>query len=160
MAIVAIFFLAVSMLALLVQLVTPIIINLAAMAIILLAFTVAVLYFNKKRAKVKLPILAGLNLILHILFVKISVLIFFTITLPHEASGDSPAVVQGIRNILASHGWIAPPKTIPAPAVTGPAIENGTPETLNAPVPGSVQITIEGEESSQQPTAPKSEGTP
>lgn len=159
MAVVAILLLAVSLLALLVQLVTPIIVNLAAMAIVLLSFTVAIIYFNKRRAKVKLPIFAGLNLLLHIIMVKISVLIFFTITLPHEAPEDSPAVVQGIRNILANHGWIAQPKV-------GPAFPNNaegksaSAESVNPPTPGSVQITIEGDEHPKEPTETKAGGAP
>lgn len=145
MALVNILLLALAAISLVFQLITPVILNIPAIAVVLIAFALAVVHFRRRRVKSALPVFAGLNLVLQGAFLVLSFAIFFVITLPNESPEDSPAVVQGIRQVLISHGWIAKPKTITPPVVGQPQTE-ATPERVNAPDTSAVQITVEDAE--------------
>lgn len=130
---------AVAAVSLVFQLFTPLILNIPAIALVVIAFTLAALYFRRRRQKVRLPVFAGLNLVVQTIFLLLSFAIFFAITLINESPEDSPAVVQGIREILVSRGWIAKPRAVPAPGVPVKAAA----ERVNAPDASAVQITVE-----------------
>ncbi|MCS6971557.1 MAG: hypothetical protein NZL89_00895 [Leptospiraceae bacterium] len=106
MAILAFLLLLLSFLALIVQLVTPLVINLVMMAIVLLAFAVAWLYLRRQRKHSRFPLFASANLLLQLVFVVFSFVVFFMVTLPYEQSGDSLAVVEGLRKILVRQGLL------------------------------------------------------
>jgi hypothetical protein len=133
---------ALAVLALVFQLVTPLILNIPAIAVILIAFLLAVVYFRRRRQKSRLPVFAGLNLVVQAVFLILSIAILFVITLPNESPEDSPAVVQGIRNILISRGWIAKPKLSTPPIVSGTAADAAK-EQPTAADTSAVKITIE-----------------
>lgn len=145
MALIHLLLLALSAIALVFQLFTPIILNIPAMAVVLLTFALAALYFRRRRRKVNFPLFAGLNLLLQGFLLMLSFAIFFVITLPNESPEDSPAVVQGIRNILVSQGWIPKPKSIAPPDVRPKQAED-SPERVNAPDASAVTITVEDAE--------------
>ncbi|MFZ5627698.1 MAG: hypothetical protein ACOY5B_01115 [Spirochaetota bacterium] len=142
MALVNLLFLALAAIALVFQLFTPIILNIPAIAVILLAFVLAALYFRRRRRQKAVPVFAVLNLALQSVFLLLSFAIFFVITIPNESPEDSPAVVQGLRQILVSQGWIAKPRTVTLPAAGQPQGEPAT-ERVNAPDASAVQITVE-----------------
>ncbi|GAB4435476.1 MAG: hypothetical protein OHK0011_18660 [Turneriella sp.] len=145
MALVNLLLLALAAISLVFQLFTPVILNIPAMAVILLAFVLAVIYFRQRRKKTAFPVFAGLHLAVQTLFLLLSFAILFVITLPNEAPEDSPAVVQGIRNILVSQGWLPKPKTVnpPVSAMPRSGVAN---ENVNAPEASAVQITVEDAE--------------
>ena len=144
-ALVNLLLLALAAISLVFQLFTPIILNIPAIALVLVGFSVAVLYFRRRRQKARLPFFAGLNLLAQTVFLLLSFAILFVITIPNESPEDSPAVVQGLRNILVSRGWIAKPRTLPLPPVAMPQAEESG-ERVNAPDAAAVQITVEDAE--------------
>lgn len=152
MALVNLILLALAAISLVFQLFTPIILNIPAIAVVLVGFSVAVLYFRRRRQKARLPFFAGLNLLAQTVFLVLSFAILFVITIPNESPEDSPAVVQGLRNILVSQGWIAKRRTLPS--VASPQGEAGS-ERVNAPEATAVQITVEDAE---KPAATEDEG--
>lgn len=145
MALVNLLLLALAAISLVFQLFTPVILNIPAIAVVLIAFALALLYFRRRRRNTRLPVFAGLNLAVQTVFLLLSIAILVVITIPNESPEDSPAVVQGIRNILVSQGWIAKPKNITLPATPKPQDEaaNGS---VNAPDASAVQITVEDAE--------------
>lgn len=147
MALLNLILIALAAVALVFQLVTPLILNIPAIAVVLIAFLLAVVYFRRRRQKSRLPVFAGLNLIVQAVFLILSIAILFVITIPNESPEDSPAVVQGIRNILISRGWLAKPRTLPLPSAARPQGEEGS-ERVNAPESAAVQITVEDAEKS------------
>lgn len=142
MALVNLLLLALAALSLVFQLVTPVVLNIPAIAVILVSFSIAIFYFRRRRKKTRWPLFAALNLVMQAAFLMLSFAIFFVVTLPNESPEDSPAAVQGIRQLLVRHGWIAKPKAIAPPAVTPPQAET-SPERVNAPEAAAVQITVE-----------------
>lgn len=142
MALVNLLLLALAAISLIFQLFTPVILNIPAIAVILIAFAFAVFYFRRRRQKTRLPVFAVLNLALQSVFLLLSFAIFFVITIPNESPEDSPAVVQGLRQILVSQGWIAKPRTVTLPAAGHPQGEPAT-ERVNAHDASAVQITVE-----------------
>jgi hypothetical protein len=135
---------AVALIALVVQLFTPVIINIPAMAICLIALVAAIWHFRRRRRESKIPVFAALVLILQAGFFLLSVGIFAVITLPNEHPEDSSSVVHGIRQILIANGIIEKPRVLPKlpEASAAPAAVS---ETVNAPDEGSVKISVEGE---------------
>ncbi len=152
MLLVNILLFAVALIALVIQLFTPVIINIPAMAVCLIALVVALWHFRRQKAAKKLPVSATLNLILQTLFFIMSLGIFAVITLPNERPEDSSSVVHGIRQILIANGFIDKPKKISLPVAgeSAPAVA----ETVNAPEQGAVQISVEGD-SDPKPAAPE-----
>lgn len=143
MLLVNILLVAVALIALVIQLFTPVIINIPAMAVCLIALIAAIWHFRRRRREAKLPIFAGLVLVLQIGFFVLSIGIFTVITLPNEHPEDSSSVVNGIRQILIANGIIDKPKALPKPpeAAAAPVAA----ETVNAPEEGAVKISVEGE---------------
>jgi len=134
--------LALALIALVVQLFTPVIINIPAMAVCLIALVAAVWHFRRRRRDSRLPVFAAVVLLLQVAIFALSIGIFSVITLPNEHPEDSSSVVHGIRQILIANGIIEKPKTLPKPpeATATPAVE-----TVNAPEEGAVKISVEGE---------------
>ncbi len=145
MALFNLLLLALAAVSLVFQLLTPVILNIPALAVVVITFVIAVFYFRRRRQKTRLPVFAGLNLVVQALFLVLSIGILVVITIPNESPEDSPAVVQGIRNILVSQGLIAKPKTSASPAVPQNATET-VKEPVNAPDASAVQITVEDAE--------------
>lgn len=143
MLLVNILLFAVAILALVIQLFTPVIINIPAMAVCLITFIVAIWHFRRQKAAKKVPLLAALNMLFQMCFFIVSLGIFAVITLPNEHPEDSSSVVHGIRQILIANGIIDKPKNLskPVESVVSPPVS----ETINAPDQGAVQITVEGE---------------
>ncbi|AFM13407.1 hypothetical protein [Turneriella parva] len=146
MLLVNILLVAVALIALVIQLFTPVIINIPAMAVCLIALIAAIWHFKRRRREAKLPIFAGLVLVLQAGFFMLSIGIFTVVTLPNENPEDSSSVVHGIRQILIANGIIEKPKVLPKPpepsAATIPAVSA---ETVNAPEEGAVKISVDGD---------------
>lgn len=142
MLLVNILLIALAFIALVIQLFTPVIINLPAMAVCLIALVAAVWHFKRRRRDSRLPVFAAVVLVLQVAIFALSIGIFAVITLPNEHPEDSSSVVHGIRQILIANGIIEKPKTLHKPPEA-----NATPvvETVNAPEEGAVKISVEGE---------------
>lgn len=151
MALVNLLLLALAIIALVFQLITPLVLNLPAAALILIGLIMAVRNFRRRRESSRLPFFAGLNLLLQTCFFILSVAIITVITIPNESPEDSPAVVQGIRRFLASQGWLDQPRTVTLPQPAAPASESTA--DVNAPDPGKVEIKIDGDEKNTAPPA-------
>lgn len=141
---------AVVIVALFVQLITPLILNIPVMAIILIALVVAIWHFRRARTKSRVPVFATLTLVIQSLLFGLSIFILVVVTIPHESAHDTPAIVLGLRKFLASKGLIDPPRE-PEKAGTAAA----QPMTVNAPDLSKVQIKIEDDE--KTPSAAKTE---
>lgn len=133
---------AVVIVALFIQLITPLIINIPVMALCLIALVVAIWHFRRARQKSKIPISATFTLVLQSLLFAVSVFILVAVTIPHESAHDTPAIVLGLRKFLASQGLIDMPREPEKPLASG---EKATPATINAPDAAKVEIKIEDE---------------
>jgi hypothetical protein len=138
-------FILVVLVALILQLVTPLVLNIPLIALSLAVLLFTIWSFRRVRRQGKFPFAASLALGIQSILFIISIAILIVVTLPHEAPEDSPAVVQGIRRFLISQGLLDKPKTIAPPIVSG-TTEKKAPETLNAPDAAKIQIKIEGDE--------------
>jgi len=128
--------------ALLIQLVTPVVLNIPVIAFCVLILLITYGFWRRARRAKKVPIVAGFALLIQSLLFALSVAILVVVTIPHESPEDSPAVVQGIRRMLVSYGLIEKPQnTAPAPAK--PNEEKKAPENFNAPDAGKVEIKID-----------------
>lgn len=128
--------------ALILQLITPVVLNIPLIAFCLTILLLTVWSFRRARRQKKFPIVATTALGVQSILFLLSIAILAVVTIPHESAEDSPAVVQGIRNFLISRGLIETPKTAPRPQVV-PASEEKPPETVNAPDAAKVDIKIE-----------------
>lgn len=128
--------------ALILQLITPIVINIPLMAFCLSILVFTVWFFRRARRHHKIPVVASAALGVQSILFLLSIAIFAVVTIPHESAEDSPAVVQGIRNFLVSRGLIESSKTAPPPQLPA-ASQEKPPETVNAPDAAKVDIKIE-----------------
>lgn len=129
--------------ALILQLVTPVVLNIPLVAFCLIILLLTVWSFRRARRHKKFPIIATAALGVQGILFLLSVAILAVVTIPHESAEDSPAVVQGIRNFLVSRGLLEKPRTAaPAPQIV-PTSEEKPPETVNAPDAAKVDIKIE-----------------
>lgn len=128
--------------ALILQLVTPVVLNIPLIAFCLGILLVTIWSFRRARRNKSFPIVASAALGMQAILFLTSIAIFAVVTIPHESAEDSPAIVQGIRNFLASRGLMETPKTAPKPQIV-PASEEKPPETVNAPDAAKVDIKIE-----------------
>lgn len=128
--------------ALILQLVTPVVLNIPLIAFCLIVLLLTIWSFRRARRNKQFPIVAGAALGVQSILFLLSIAIFAVVTLPHESAEDSPAVVQGIRNFLVSRGLIESPKSAPPPQVI-PTAQEKPPETVNAPDAAKVDIKIE-----------------
>lgn len=153
MALVNLLLLALAVIALVFQLITPLVLNLPAAALILIGLIMAVRNFRRRREASRLPVFAALNLLLQSSFFILSIAIIAVITVPNESPEDSPAVVQGIRRFLVSQGWLDKPRVVTLPQPAAPAGE--TAAEVNAPDPAKVEIKIDDDE--KKPAQPAGE---
>jgi len=138
----------VSVVLLLLQLVTPIIINLPILSLQLIMTILVLLYLNRERKKKKLPLWGILSFAFQFILLGSAILIFALITVPNEKSGDSHEFVLGVRRFLASQGLMAmPPKNEALPKSAQRV------DSINPPT--NVEIKIQDNENS-----PASGGTP
>ncbi len=140
MLLVNLLLLAVVVVALFVQLITPLIINIPVMALCLIALVIAIWLFRRARQKSKFPVSATFALVLQSLLFSLSVFILVAVTIPHESAQDTPAIVLGLRKFLASQGLTDMPRESEKPVVGG---EKTPPATVNAPDVAKVEIRIE-----------------
>lgn len=131
--------------ALIAQLITPLVLNIPIMALCLIVLLFTVWSFRRARKHSKVPVVASFALLLQSCLFLVSIAVLVVVTIPHERPEDSPAVVQGIRRFLVAQGLIEKPKTIAVP-VTAPAAETKPAETINAPDAAKIQIKIEGDD--------------
>ena len=131
--------------ALILELITPLVLNIPLIAFCLAVLLFAVWHFRRVRRQGRFPLVASIGLGLQTLLFILSIAILVVVTIPHERPEDSPAVVQGIRKFLVAQGIIGKPKTV-APPIVSPTAETKIPETVNAPDATKIQIKIEGEE--------------
>jgi hypothetical protein len=137
---------AVALIALIVQLFTPVILNIPAMAVCLIALVAAIWHFKRRRRDSRLPVFALLVLLLQVSIFALSIGIFAVITLPNEHPEDSSSVVHGIRQILIANGIIEKPKMLPKPPESSTTnIPAASAETVNAPEEGAVKISVDGD---------------
>jgi len=126
--------------ALLLQLVTPLLLNIPLIAFCLAILLFTIWIFRRARKHSRFPIVASFAVVAQSALFLVSIAILAVVTIPHERSEDSPAVVQGIRNFLIGQGLIEKPKAtnpVALPSETKPA------ETVNAPDEAKVDIKIE-----------------
>ena len=131
---------AVVIVALFIQLITPLIINIPVMALCLIALVIAIWHFRRARQKSRIPISATFTLVLQSLLFAVSVFILVAVTIPHESAHDTPAIVLGLRKFLASQGLIDMPREEAKTTASG---EKAPPVTVNAPDAAKVEIRIE-----------------
>lgn len=140
MLLVNLLLIAVVFVALFIQLITPLIINIPVMALCLIALVVAIWNFRRARQKSRIPISATFALVIQSLLFAVSVLILVAVTIPHESAHDTPAIVLGLRKFLASQGLIDMPREDMKPAA---GADKAAPVTINAPDAAKVEIKIE-----------------
>ena len=146
MILVHLLFLLISLTALIVQLVTPVVLNIPVMAVILLLFILTLVFFKRARKVRVFPVFASLALLVQSVFFITSIAIFIAITLPYERPEDSPAVVQGVRKMLKKQGFLEalPETSSPPPTTNGKDAGTGTTQVdVNAPDAGKIQIEVE-----------------
>ena len=144
MLLVNLLLIAVVLLALVFQLITPLILNIPAIALCLIALVVAIWHFKRSRMKARVPIFATFTLIVQSLLFVVSIFILVAVTIPHESATDTPEVVLGLRKFLASQGLIDPPReTVKTTAGSTGAEKAAAPVTVNAPDAAKVEIKIE-----------------
>ncbi|HRP70140.1 MAG TPA: hypothetical protein PLY93_11460 [Turneriella sp.] len=131
--------------ALLVQLVTPLVLNIPMMALILLIFIITIGLFKRARKKKRFPIVASLSLLLQSILFCTSIAIFVGITIPYERPEDSPAVVKGIRRFLVAQGFLENTAIPSASGVEDANRGENPPATINAPEASKIEIKIEDE---------------
>lgn len=140
MLLVNLLLIAVVFVALFIQLITPLIINIPVMALCLIALVVAIWHFRRARQKSRIPISASFALVVQSLLFAVSVFILVAVTIPHESAHDTPAIVLGLRKFLASQGLIDMPREDIKPAA---GADKSAPVTINAPDAAKIEIKIE-----------------
>ncbi len=131
--------------ALILELITPLLLNIPLIALCLAILLFTIWHFRRVRRQGKIPFVASIALGLQSILFIISIAILAVVTIPHERPEDSPAVVQGIRRFLVAQGLIEKPKTI-APPIVSVGGEKPPAETVNAPDAAKIQIKIDGDE--------------
>jgi hypothetical protein len=131
--------------ALIIELITPLLLNIPMIALCLAILIFTIWHFRRVRRQGKIPFVAGIALVLQSILFIVSIAILAFVTIPHERPEDSPAVVQGIRRFLVAQGLIDKPKMI-APPIISNGGEKPKAETINAPDAAKIQINIEGDE--------------
>lgn len=130
--------------ALILELITPLLLNIPLIAFCLAVLLFAIWHFKRVRRQGRVPIVASLGLGLQVILFITSIAILAVVTIPHERPEDSPAVVQGIRRFLVAQGLLEKPRTVAPPIIS--AEEKKPAETVNAPEASKIQIKIEGDE--------------
>lgn len=144
MALVSFFFIILAFVAVIFQLVTPLLLNLPAMALVVLTLLIAWYYFKRRRKKVKVPLFSGLNLAIQFIIFLLSLAVFFVVTLPNENPEDSPAVINAVRRVLVRNGWVSQESVkVPAPNTNTNANTNAAPIEINAPKADKIEFKIE-----------------
>lgn len=131
--------------ALIFELVTPLILNIPAIAVCLAVLIFTIWSFRRARRNSKIPVVASFALAMQSILFLLSIAILAVVTIPNERAEDSPAVVQGIRKFLVAQGILDAPRIVQPPLVPATA-EKKIPETINAPDAAKIQIKIEGDE--------------
>jgi hypothetical protein len=131
--------------ALVIELITPLVLNIPLIAVCLIVLLFTLWSFKRARRSSKFPIVASFALAVQGVLFILSIAILVVVTIPHERPEDSPAVVQGIRRFLVAQGLIDKPKVVAPPIVSGDP-EKKPAETVNAPDAGKIQIKIDGDE--------------
>jgi hypothetical protein len=145
--------------ALFLQLLTPVVMNIPLIAFCFIGLAMAIWAFRRSRREGGFPLFSSLNLLIQTALFLLSLTILIAVTIPSESDGDSPAVVQGFRQFLASQGLIDKPKPMsPKVSIEPPRREEQKPvETVNAPDVSKIKITIDDEtpKSATEVTPPK-----